>query len=382
MKSRRADRPGRGRLNAQLSFPLLVLLSSLWSCSAAAQDRWLVEGILDAELHDTDADSPSLSRNGGSLSGLARVQLWSAYQLSPQLQVYVLGEAEADDSSGAFESEAEIEQLALRYTSTSATHYFVEAGRILSPLNAFSNRHLSTLNPLIGEPLVYITSYPLGIQAAGSNRWLDYRAAMVDEPDINPLFVPDDPGSAYRPALGFGVTPFQGLRLGLSWTQGPYLHRRFDDQLPPGTNWRDFEQRVMGIDFQFSRGYLELNGQLANSRYDVPYQGRATDDTSWYLELKYTWTPRFYGAVRFSRITGAFISHEDGTSWATGGGGFGDLEVGIGYRFSPNVLFKVAYRRDHWDDSGDRDEAVPNGHSLAAQLSLSFDLYSRLAARR
>ena len=360
---------------------VLALLSGLASTLTIAQERFLLEGILDAELHQTDANSILLSRNEGDIATLGRLQLWSAFQITSGLQIYALGEFETDNSTGKRETESELEQFALRYTSQSAHYYFLEAGKILSPLGAYANRHLSTQNPLIGQPYVYTTSYPLGIQAAGSADWFDYRAALLDQPDINPGYIPVDPDSAFRPALGFGVTPFTGLRFGFSYTKGPYLNRQLNAYLPPGTGWRDFDQRVMGFDFQFSRGYLELNGQLVVSEYEVPFQREDTDDTSYYLELKYTWTPRFYGALRFGKNEASFIRHECDLSWVAPSRKFRDLEVGLGYRFSPNTQLKVAYRRDHWNAEGRQADPISNGHALSLQLSHHFDLGSWLAKK-
>jgi len=354
----------------------LALICSLASPLSIAQERFLIEGIFDAELHKTDANSRILSKNEGDIATLGRLQLWSAIQISPGLQIYALGEIETVNFSGERETESELEQFALRYMSQSSPYYFLEAGKILSPLNAYANRHLSTLNPLIGQPYVYIASYPLGIQAAGSSGWLDYRAAMLDLPDINPSYIPIDPDSALRPALGFGVTPLTGLRFGMSFTEGPYLNRQLGSYLPPGTGWRDFNQRILGFDFQFSRGYLELNGQLVISKYDVPFHNERTDDTTYYLELKYTWTPRLYGAVRYEKNEAAFIQHAGDLSWLAQSRKFRDVEIGLGYRFSPNTQLKVAYRHHHWSSKASQEDIFPNGHSLALQLSHYFDLRS------
>ena len=112
---------------------VLALLCGLTSSLTVAQERFLLEGIFDAELYKTDADSRLLSRNEGDIATLGRVQLWSAFQISPGLQIYAQGEFESDDSSGERESEAELEQFALRYSSQSSPWYFLEAGKILSP---------------------------------------------------------------------------------------------------------------------------------------------------------------------------------------------------------------------------------------------------------
>jgi len=353
---------------------LLALLCNLASAPTFAQERFLIQGIIDGELYKTGDDSGLLSRNGGDLSVLGRLQLWSAFQISRGWQFYAMGEFETDDASGERETEAELEQIAFRYTSPSAA-YFLEAGKILSPLNAHSNRQLSTQNPLIGQSYLYSSSYPWGFQAAGSSGYLDYRAALLDRPDINPELSSIDPDPALRPAFGFGVTPFTGLRFGVSYTKGPYLNSQLNSTLPQGTDWRDFDLEIVGFDLQFSRGYFELNGQLVVSKYEVPYY-ESSDYTGYYLELKYTWTPRFYGALRFQKLETDYGNGGDYLYGADEPGRLTDLEVGLGYRFSPNILLKVAYRTDQWSVNPEPDYPISNGHSVALQLSWFFDLGS------
>src|SRR3990172_416271 len=186
---------------------LLALLCGMASSLTMAQERLLIEGILDAEAYKTDARSLSLARNDGDISSLGRLQLWSAWQISSGLQMYALGELESDNSAGESATESEFQQFVLRYSSNSSSFYFIEAGKLLPPIAIASERRLSTQNPLIGQPNFLYAPYPLGIQAAGSSGWFDYRAALVDLPAIEPKYLPVGPGSAFRPDLGFGVTP-------------------------------------------------------------------------------------------------------------------------------------------------------------------------------
>ena len=119
---------------------VLVLLFGLTNQLARAQERFLVEGIFDTEVYDTDANSRLLARNDGDVSTLLRLQLWSAFQVSPRLQIYAMGEFEYDNSGLKSETESELEQLALRYSSNTDPFYSVEAGKLLSPAGAASRR--------------------------------------------------------------------------------------------------------------------------------------------------------------------------------------------------------------------------------------------------
>jgi hypothetical protein len=358
---------------------LVLVVGCLSSTLAGAQGRILFQGILDAELYDTDTGSILLARNEGDIATLGRLQLWTAFQLTPSLQLYALGESEIDNFTGDTETESELDQAALRYNRQSAPWFSVEAGKLLSPLATYSERRLSTRNPLIGQPYAYAANYPLGVKVAGSAGWLDYQAALIDTPASDPDFQAIDPDSAYRPVLGFGVTPLTGLRIGFTWTQGPYLNREISPYLPAGRQWRDYDQRVMGLDLQFSRGYLEVSGQVLQTRYEVPILGRTDDYTTYFLELKYTFTPRLFGAVRYQDVEASYVDYPEHNYWYTEIRKFRALEVGVGYRFSPELLGKVAYQTDHWDETEYRYDSNARGHALGLQLSWAFDLVSLLS---
>jgi len=376
------NRPGHKRTasfaRTRRAACLSVLAAGLACPAAQAQDWFLFQGIFDAELYDTDSDSPLLTRNDGDLAALGRLQLWMAFQLSPGLQLYALGQVEADNFEGSGEVYTDLEQVALRYTNQSGPRLFVEAGKILSPLAAYSERRLSTQNPLIGQPYLYTTGYPWGAKVVGSVSWFDYQAALIDPSGDDPGYQAIEPDSAFRPALGLGVTPFTGLRFGVTWTRGPYLNRESNHYLHDGSSWRDYKQRVWGLDMQFSRGYLEFNGQWLWTNYQVPYHGTSGEDSTWYLELKYTWTPRLYGAVRFQGVEVTYVGYPDYHYWYSRTNKFRVLEVGLGYRFSPDVQLKLDYQTDHWDESnyGYAYAANARGHALALQLSWAFDLVS------
>jgi hypothetical protein len=375
MKKRLSNNLDEGRISGQRILWVFALFIGLTSQLSVAQEKFLVEGIFDTELYNTDASSRLLARNNGDVSTLLRLQLWSAFQISPKLQFFAMGEFEFDNSSSRSETESELEQLALRYSSNTNPFYYVEAGKLSSPSGSASRHNLSTLNWLIGQPNAYYISYPWGIRVAGSRGKLDYRLALLDSPVIVAEYQ-SYPSTAYRPALSLGLTPFTGLRFGVSYTKGPYLSRQLVYYLPPGDSWRDFDQRILRFDIQFSRGYFELNGELIFSAYDVPYQSKTTDGTDYYLEMKYTWTPRVYGAVRFEKNKNVTVSRLLGISRLASDVELKDVEISLGYRFSPDTQIKLAYRRNHWDGRDDRTTLLPDGHSLAVQLSHQFDLMS------
>ena len=377
---------------------VLALLCAMGNPLALAGERVLVEGILDAEVHKFNEYSFSPFSSDGDIFTLGQLQLWSAWQISPGFQAYALGELATVESGGNRKTDSQIQQAALRYSSNSSNagnssaFYFIEAGKIRPPIASTSERRLSTQNPLIGQPNLLYAPYPLGIQLAGSSGWLDYRAALVDLPPIDPEYLPSDPGSTLRPDVGLGLTPLTGLRLGLAYTKGPYLNKDLNVDLPPGSDWKDFDQRIWGFEFQFSRGYAELNSELIFAQYDVPFQSGSTDVMGYFLEFKYTFTPRFYCAFRLERNEIPLVRDMGDVPWLAQKLTVHDVEIGLGYRFSPDTQLKLAFRHDYGDEAyGDGAygneyagavELYPLGYSLSLQLSHHFDLMSWLLTER
>lgn len=357
---------------------VLVLTGWLAAEEARAQDWFLFQGILDAELFDTNTESSRLTRNDGDLAALGRLQLWTAFQISPELQAYALGQVEVDNFDGSGSTDSNLEQLALRYTRHSAPWLSVEAGKILSPTATYSERRLSTQNPLIGQPYLYTSGYPLGVKLSGSAGWFDYQAALLDPSGNDVEYRTIDPDSAFRPELGFGVTPFVGLRFGMTWSKGPYLNNEISDDLLPGDHWRDFDERLTGFDFQFSRGYLEFNGQVLRTRRDVPYDENA-EDTTWFLELKYTLTPRLYVAARYQGVEASYVDYDEYGYWYHETQKFKSLEAGFGYRFSPDLLFKLVFETERADYPDSYYGPEGRGRAVGMQISWAFDVVSLLS---
>jgi hypothetical protein len=362
--------------------------------SASAQERFLLEGLADGEFFAADADEDEGGEDPDGLFWRARLQLWAALQLSPRVQAYALAEAEADDFSGSWESEVDIEEAALRFSSNSAPYYEIDVGRILAPVEGVLSYPLSIQNPLIGPLNSHYESYPLGIQLSGSTRRFDYRLALVDEP------VPDvglsalEPDSAFRPELVAGFTPFVGFRIGVSYARGPYLNSYFNAHLPAGADWKDYDQTFSSLDVEFSRGYAELRGGFSSAEYDLPYRADRAKATDAWFEFTYTWTPRLYGTVRLQRtkyepVDFQYHSYQAGPR-QTGS----TVEIGFGYRFSADTQVKLEFR--NYNSGGDEYGAglshgeayaylyaggdFPADTAVAVQLSHHFDFRRRYRA--
>jgi hypothetical protein len=344
--------------------------------SGAAFAQWTdhiaLKGLQDIELFETDDNSRLLSKNQGEAGGAGRLRLWAAADFTGGFQGMFVGRAEGGSDA---DTQADVEQALIRFTAPQA-HLMVEAGRIIYPVGNFSKRYLSTVNPLIGGPDSYDVTYPEGIVLTGKVAFFDYRAGALDRPIANAKYMPES-SRAWRPVAGIGFTPMMGLRIGAYYTQGPYMGEGIQSMLLPGESWKDYEEEIAGVELEFSRGYFELNGDIAFSAYDVPTRPSRSRGQAWYLEPKYTWTPRFFTALRLEKNDYPYIAPINPYFWLGDGVTFHDVEVGAGWRFTPDLVIKASYRADHWDVETPADKAFfPNGYAFGLQLSYAFDIRS------
>lgn len=357
-----------------LSLMVMLALAALGPTAPLCGERVLVQGLADLEGWSTGNDAEPIDKNEGDPAGLWRTRLWSAAQVTDRVQGFAQIWWEGGRAAEDGETEVDLQQAWLRWSFAAPRRLVVQAGRIVQPVGGFSARYLSNRNPLIGAPLNYQVSYPLGAQVAGGVGWFDYLVALVDEPPgLAPTYGGSDPRSSLRPALAVGLTPTTGLRLGGWGTRGTYMSREQDEYLADGDNWRDFMQTVTGLDLAFSRGHFELNSELTDKRYEMP--GRHPVDTrAWYVEPKYTWSPRWYTALRLNKTR-----YADPEIDATGRAHphvqrLRDAEAGVGFRIDHRTLVKASYRIAR---KGEYYGYGPvTDHALAVQVSHSFDAIS------
>ncbi|HEX3866753.1 MAG TPA: hypothetical protein VHV78_08380 [Gemmatimonadaceae bacterium] len=369
-------RTDRRRVAVRLACAALAACAAVASSAptAAAQGGVLLQGIADGELWSTNRTSNLLTRNDGRLGEVGRLQLWGAYEPFKGIVVYAQvraegGSASVDTAQGRVYSE----QFGVRYAGSQA--FGVDAGRLTPVVGTFAARRLSTRNPLIGAPDGYSLIYPLGVEVSGEVPHFDYRAAIVSLPIYHEVYVPD-PTARPRPAIGAGFTPITGLRIGGSFTVGSYLNGDYSGAALFGKPWSSYDQRVLALDFAYAVGYLETHAEYARGSYDVPGLATSVAGPTYYGEAKYTFSPRFFAAVRAERNDYPFIRFL-GTTWVAKLTDFVNGEAGVGYRLSASTLLKVSWRGDRWWIApGTPGFLGTGGHALAFQWSQSFDALS------
>jgi hypothetical protein len=348
---------------------------------AGAQGGFLVQGVTDLELWKTDSASTLLARGSGHPALLARADIWAAYEPVRNLVLFVEGLAETGQARREAGSDAQWKQYGIRYSPSDA--FTLEGGAIRQIVGTFSARQLSYRNPLVDTPDGYSTTYPRGARVDGAVGIFDYRAGVLSLPLFREGYVPI-PSDAPRPAIGAGITPFAGMRFGMSATVGPYLNDAFTPDQLRLQDWKEYKQRIVAADLQLSRGYFEGHAELAHSVYDVPGRPTAIKGLLFYLEPKYTFTPRFFVAGRYERNDYPFIRPLTDTSpiWIANRVVLQDVEIAGGFRATATTLLKLSVRADHWAPNTNPNAPHDNGYAVALQWSQMLDLVELFTQRQ
>ena len=100
------------------------------------------------------------------------------------------------------------------------------------------------------------------------------------------------------------------------------------------------------------------------------------DVVDYFAELKYTFTPRIYSALRLQRNQYPYIATNRYSGVRAENVTIESLEIGLAYRFSADTQIKVSYLADNWSVKYEPDNYYPSGRTLALQLSHHFDVKS------
>jgi hypothetical protein len=288
-----------------------------------------------------------------------------------------------------------------------------QAGQIPTVFGAFPRRRYLLDNPLIGTPLAYqyltslrsdvvprnadalavrrglgwLVPYPdaptplaPGLPLVNAERW-DTGAQVRWAPDPVQVAVSVTQGTLSEPrfhdnnsgkqvSARVGVKPLPGMTVGLSGAIGPYLTRSVTDALPDGLP-RRYDQKVLGMDVEWSSGYWILRGEAVFNAWEVPALEAPFIDSPLLalglsLEARYKILPGLYVAARADRLTFSSIDTSRGSlPWDAP---VTRVEAGVGYSVHRYVLLKAVYQYDRRDGG----YTLPEANLVAGQILLWF----------
>jgi hypothetical protein len=293
----------------------------------------------------------------------------------------------------------------------------VQAGRIPPVFGTFARRSYGADNPLIGFPLAYQyltslrpdavpanaddlllmrgrgwrASYPVGnplpqpgVPVVSAYRWdtgiearyaaehVEAAVSVTSGTLSNPRV--DDDNDGRQVAGRVAWRPVVGLVIGASGARGAFVDRAIVDAYEEALGPHDYTQEAIGVDGEYSRGYWIVRGEAILSRWsmpqiNVPFIDRPLGARTGYVEGRYRFGPRVFGAIRldglsFSRVTGQRFFGGQPTDWDAP---VSRIEIGGGVNIQRNLTARAVVQRN-WRDGG----RVHNRTYISGQLAYWF----------
>ncbi len=259
-----------------------------------------------------------------------------------------------------------------------------KAGQLVSAFGSFPLHYDDMQNPVIDQPLSYITRITMRTDqlSCGTSELLRQKYGFVfancggakgGAPGLTPVtlygllgaqaeisvsrfdarFQLTNSSPAYATwgltrqflqwAAGGGFTIRQGFRIGASAFRGPYLQTNIAADLPRGTTVRDFPATGLGIDGQWARGRVSLNGEYQRLQFNAPNFEIAPAISSGYLESKVRLTPRFFLAGRAGWLSTLHVKDSKGISADQFAPLLTNYELATGAWLNRHAVLKVSY---------------------------------------
>ena len=365
--------------------------------------RVRLSGTLDLEFYNFEQPAPGLIDSTADNLFNPRLTLFVDAQLGSQIYFFAQTRIDRGFDPTDFGANIRLDEYAVRITPWQDGRFSLQVGKFATVVGNWVPRHLSWENPFINAPLVYenVTAiqdkyapyspldfiyrpyyygkysfnpviwgpdYASGISMSGKLGRFDYAVEMKN------ASLSSRPASWLITENGFenptfsgrlGFRPNEAWNFGFSASEGPYFRREAEPTLPPGRDIDDYREFVLGQDASFAWHHLQVWAEFYEARFEVPRVGDA-DTFAYYIEVKYKFTPQFFGALRWNQQLFGTISDGYGHNvhWSP------DLEridVAATYRFTPHAQLKLQYSFQH-----ETTAPSDNNHLFAAQFTVRF----------
>jgi hypothetical protein len=377
-----------------------------------AQLRGRISGTLELEGYDYQRPAPGLIHSGSDQLFVPRLSIFLDVQLGSHLYAFAQARADRGFDPADGDAQARLDEWALRYTPWKDGRFNVQAGKFATIVGNWAGRHGAWNNPFITAPLPYeyLTgiwdaevvrnsnvllqwshvrpglsaattaiekslrvpivwgpSYTTGVAVSGDVGRLRYAAeAKLGSLSSRPEAWLHGREQRHHPTVSarLGYRPNPMWDVGVSASSGSYLRESAERSIAAGHSRSDYRQQVLAHDVAFAWHHLQLWGEVYAARFEIPRVGDA-DTLAYYLEAKYKFTPRFFGAMRWNQQL--FDRIPDRGQLAKWGHDVWRVDFAPGFRFTPYAQLKFQYSLQH-GDSGRRDYT----RTLATQYTLRF----------
>ena len=374
--------------------------------------RARLSGTLDLEGYYTRQPAPGLIFSEGNKIFNPRLSLFLDAQLGRHLYAFVEARADNGFDPGEPGPAVRLDEYVLRLTPWDDGRLSLQVGKFATVVGNWSPRHLSWDNPFVTAPLPYenLTGIWDTTAARAPNEVLAW-AGLLPRPgrggalleeynDVPVIWGPSyASGAAVLGALGrfdyalelkntslssrpetwsptetqwqnptvsgrLGYRPDEMWTLGFSASAGTYLQPSAGPTLAPGAGLGQYQEVVLGQDVGFAWHHVQLWAEVYEARFEIPQVGDA-DTQAYYVEAKYKFSPRLFGALRwnqqlFSTLAGASAPGRWGRDVER-------IDIAPGCRLSAHIQVKLQYSIERQDADVQRW-----GDMVAAQLTARF----------
>lgn len=407
----------------KLRTPILASLLAVVPSTAGAAD---ILETLDERLRWTSPEGTIRSKLGGALDlegywvdevppGLVfgdddrffNPRLTLTLEAEVGKRFYTMLQARFDrgfDPGSRPAGDARLDEYLVRYKPFDHPGLNLQAGKFATVFGNWVQRHDSWSNPFINAPMVYenVTIQADHLVPPNADRFLSRR----NRTDLKEIWVPVIWGPSYatggsvfgrigdleyafeiknaslssRPYAwdlanqGFDAPTFTGRLgyhpstewlVGVSASQGGYFVEEVERDLPAGSRLRDYQQTSVGMDASYAWHSLQIWGEAVASQFEVPNVGD-TQTLGYFLETKYKFSARWFGALRWNQQFFDDIPNGLGGERAWDSDAW-RAEAAIGYRHSRHIQTKLQYSIGK--DNGPVDQGE---HMVAAQVTFRF----------
>ena len=300
---------------------------------------------------------------------------------------------------------AHVQQAFVRLTPAPGTNFHIQGGKFVSPFGGYPGRAHTSADPFIrpplaydhrtvmsatevpaaadgiftwkdrppfraaGLPIVWAVPYPVGMTVSGGKGPLSATGGVTTTaPSAHPsdwnTFDTDAPaGPSAVGQVRYRVSP--ALQVGVSYTNGPYMRSNVVDPVT-GLRVPQQDQETYGLDTTFSRGLVDVRGELLLNRWEVFRAPGDTRDVSYYLEGQVRIAAGLFVAARYNAIHFRELARSNGQPdrWDYDRRRW---QVGAGYRLGRSSEIRGEYMINTTVDSDD-----PRDNLLSLQWWFTF----------
>ncbi len=239
-----------------------------------------------------------------------------------------------------------LDQASVEYQFVQGSRWRIEAGRFPSPMGLGMTENRPNVNaglvwwhrpyymplPSLGpdQPRVSLVSavYPTGVLVSTSGDHWDARGALLDRSPVGFWYGDDRSARSANIVAGAGVTPKQGLRVGLAMASGEIAERT---ATLPATRYD-----MLNVEADYAVAYTRVSGEWTHDRFETPTGDRVA--RGWTAQVQQTIGPRWFAharvtSIRAPEVTSAGVSHLR----------FRSVDATVGYRLDAELTARVGY---------------------------------------